>query len=170
MIIKRIELNNFKSYYGNQTFDFTDGLNIISGEVGTGKTSLYEAFQWILLDDSLIKSNRIEEEFIINKKYESDSIKDEIDKIFVNVSILVSQKGIDYTISKKSIYNYSKDEYILIETKTLIEYVELRTGNAKIIRDNREVDQKLDVLFPENLRRYLLFKGETLDQLIDFSN
>ena len=50
------------------------------------------------------------------------------------------------------------------------EKLENRTGNSKLINDKREVEAKLNELFPEKLRRYLLFKGETLNQLIDFSN
>ena len=37
MNIRKIELNNFKSYYGHNSIDFNKGLNVISGMIGTVK-------------------------------------------------------------------------------------------------------------------------------------
>lgn len=169
MKIRRIKLNNFKSYYGEQTFNFSSGLNIISGKIGTGKTSLFEAFQWILLDN-VTNSKPIEKEFIVNKKFENESILSEKSKIQCSVLLEVENENTVYEIYKTNEYKLNGEKYDLLETKFSINYDEPRTGNSKIIVDKREVEAKLDLLFPEKLRRYLLFKGETLNQLIDFSN
>lgn len=49
MIIKEIRIKNFRSYYGdNNRFDFSDGLTIIIGDNGDGKTTFFEAIQWLL--------------------------------------------------------------------------------------------------------------------------
>lgn len=49
MIIKEIRIKNFRSYYGdNNHFDFSDGLTIIIGDNGDGKTTFFEAIQWLL--------------------------------------------------------------------------------------------------------------------------
>lgn len=49
MIIKEIRIKNFRSYYGdNNRFDFSDGLTIIIGDNGDGKTTFFEALQWLL--------------------------------------------------------------------------------------------------------------------------
>lgn len=40
MIIKEIRIRNFRSYYGhNNKFEFSDGLSIIVGDNGDGKTT-----------------------------------------------------------------------------------------------------------------------------------
>lgn len=169
MLIQKVNLRNFKSYYGQQVFDFSSGLNIISGKIGTGKTSLYEAFQWILLDD-MSDAFSIEEEFILNKKFEQESILSRKNEIQSSVTLQVAENNIIYEINKVNLYGFKDGYYDLIEINTSINYDEPRTGNSKIITDKREVEAKLDELFPEKLRRYLLFKGETLNQLIDFSN
>lgn len=174
MRINKIKLTNFKSYYGEQEFNFSKGLNIISGKIGTGKTSLYEAFQWILLNN-VSDSSSIDEDFILNKKFEFESLKSKSPEIHAKIELEViaeneSKSAITYQISKTNVYLLNKDSYIFSETNTLVSYDEPRTGNAKLIDDFREVKAKLDELFPEKLRRYLLFKGETLNQLIDFSN
>lgn len=49
MIIKEIKIKNFRSYYGdNNHFEFSDGLTIIIGDNGDGKTTFFEALQWLL--------------------------------------------------------------------------------------------------------------------------
>lgn len=49
MIIRRIEIENFRSYYGNENvFEFSDGLTLIIGDNGDGKSTFFEALQWLL--------------------------------------------------------------------------------------------------------------------------
>ena len=49
MIIRRIEIENFRSYYGNENvFEFGDGLTLIIGDNGDGKSTFFEALQWLL--------------------------------------------------------------------------------------------------------------------------
>lgn len=48
MIIKEIRIKNFRSYYGdNNKFEFSDGLTLILGDNGDGKTTFFEALQWL---------------------------------------------------------------------------------------------------------------------------
>ena len=57
MIIRDLSIKNFRSYYGdNNHFDFSDGLTLIIGDNGDGKTTFFEALQW-LLNTSIDNSN-----------------------------------------------------------------------------------------------------------------
>ena len=59
MIIKEIRIKNFRSYYGdNNHFDLSDGLTIIIGDSGDGKTTFFEAIQWLL--NTVIDSGSLE--------------------------------------------------------------------------------------------------------------
>ena len=59
MIIKEIRIKNFRSYYGdNNRFDFSNGLTIIIGDNGDGKTTFFEAIQWLL--NTVIDSGSLE--------------------------------------------------------------------------------------------------------------
>ena len=40
MIIKQVIIKNFRSYYGENVFDFSDGLTLIIGDNGDGKTTV----------------------------------------------------------------------------------------------------------------------------------
>ena len=51
MIIKKISLENFQCYCGSLSeneFDFSEGVNIITGNNGAGKSKLFNAFYWVL--------------------------------------------------------------------------------------------------------------------------
>ena len=48
MIIKSISIENFQSYYGEQTIEFSEGLNLVIGKGGKGKSKLFNAFYWVL--------------------------------------------------------------------------------------------------------------------------
>ena len=47
MIIKNIRINNFRSYYGNNQLSLSDRLTLIIGDNGDGKTTLFEALEWL---------------------------------------------------------------------------------------------------------------------------
>ena len=48
MLIKNITIENFQSYYGSQTLEFSKGLNLVIGKGGKGKSKLFNAFYWVL--------------------------------------------------------------------------------------------------------------------------
>ena len=51
MLIKSIKLENFQCYYGDKhEINFTEGLNIITGSIASGKSKLFDAFYWVLND------------------------------------------------------------------------------------------------------------------------
>jgi len=47
MIIKNITIENFLCYYDIKQFELANGLNIILGENGEGKTKFFEAIDWL---------------------------------------------------------------------------------------------------------------------------
>ena len=47
IVLKRIELTNFKGQ-AHRIEEFAPGENFIFGENGTGKTSVFDAFLWLL--------------------------------------------------------------------------------------------------------------------------
>ena len=47
MRIEEITIENFRSFYGKQTIKFSDGLTLFIGDNGDGKTTFFDAFEWL---------------------------------------------------------------------------------------------------------------------------
>lgn len=47
MILKDIRIKNFRSYYGETEFSLSEGLTLIIGGNGDGKTTFFEALEWL---------------------------------------------------------------------------------------------------------------------------
>lgn len=53
-IIKSIAFKNFYNYYGgfeDNTYEFTEGINIINADNNLGKSKFYNGFLWVLKDE-----------------------------------------------------------------------------------------------------------------------
>ena len=61
MIIKEIKINNFRSYYGNNRLSLSKGLTLVIGDNGDGKTTLFEALEWLFDTTVGIKDSHISE-------------------------------------------------------------------------------------------------------------
>ncbi len=58
MLIKSVTVRNFLCYYGDNRFDFSDGLTLLIGDNGDGKTSVFSAVKWLI--DSTARSPRLD--------------------------------------------------------------------------------------------------------------
>lgn len=88
MIIKKIEIENFRSYYKSNVFELVNGLNLIIGSNGDGKTTFYEALEWLFRTDGTSKADTK----LISKKRSEELSADESDD--VRVAMTYEHKGI----------------------------------------------------------------------------
>lgn len=93
MIIKKIVITNFRSYYGENTFELSKGLTLIIGGNGDGKTTFFEALEW-LLNTSL----EIKELSNVSEMRKSELSIGEVDTM--SVSMLFEHNG-EKEVTKK---------------------------------------------------------------------
>ena len=67
MIVQKIEIQNFRSYYKDNSFELSEGLNLIIGSNGDGKTTFYEALEWLFRTDG---TNKMDTKYISKKRSE----------------------------------------------------------------------------------------------------
>ena len=185
MIINSITINNFQSYYKDITIEFGKGLNLIIGNGGKGKSKLFNAFYWVLFGDIYITSegwcstkllprsasgslNRYE---FINKKILSEAKVGEVVSCSVLLELTDDNKNqfqIERSVSAKRKDSDNWDEvaaWAVSEESVKVTF-ETRTGTKTVVDDIAE--GKIAELFPEGIRGYIWFQGESLDTLIDF--
>lgn len=144
MRIKQLTIENFRSYAGEVSFDFIDGLNLVIGSNGDGKTTFFDAVDWLLNTSDNIKTDAK----FISKKTLSEMMDGE--SCQVRVSMLFDHNG--EKLVEKS-FKFSSDGSVFGYKFDLWEY----NGTERIKTDGK----KLDVYFPDAIKKHSMFKGES---------
>ena len=92
IVLKRLSLRNFKGIR-KYDIDFSDGINEVIGENGTGKTSLFDAFLWVLFG----KDSQGKKDFGIKTL---DDNGNEIHRIEHNVTAVIEIDGKERRLSR----------------------------------------------------------------------
>lgn len=187
MIIRNITIENFQSYYESQTIEFSKGLNLIIGNGGKGKSKLFNAFYWVLFGkiyitgigwcttDNLPQSAKFamqRYEFINKRALFKAQIND---KIRASVQIEIEDdKDNDYIIERSvSALRLEGEEWDSNDAwqvgGNMLKVSFDSTTGTKVLNDLLAED-KINELFPDGIRNYIWFQGESLESLINFRN
>lgn len=158
MIIKKIEIQNFRSYYRENAFELANGLNLIIGSNGDGKTTFYEALEWLFRTDG---TNKMDPKFV-SKKRSEELFPGDSDN--VRVAMYYEHKGKDKVLEKEFRFTKSYDGEVGISNYafTLTE----KSGVERIKNDGSKFDDDL----PYDYRKFIMFKGETDLNVMENSN
>lgn len=168
MIIKKIELINYKSYNGTNSIEFTEGLNVISGMIGTGKTNLFDAFEWILKHSS-INQTANKDIGIVNKKSASEADADT--HIEASVSLDIAHEKKIYTFKKSlKCKKVENEELSQPRIDLSLSYKDVKTQNFEYTDNQNDFIEKLNEIVPPTLLNYILFRGENVKELINFED
>ena len=167
MIIKSITIENFRSYYGSNHLELGDGLTLVIGSNGDGKTTLFEALEWLFRTrryiEDLNKLGRfggvyaMDEKFISKKKIveletgKSACVKVSMTYINRENSICTTEKSFRFTKNQDdsvSLYDFAHQFYV-------------QQGVENTLVGEGEYAQRLfDRDFATSVRLYCMFKGE----------
>lgn len=161
MKLYKLTLNNFYRYYGEQKIVFSTendkNITVLRGENGTGKTTLLNAFYWVMYGD-VIKPLTIAN--MLNHR-----TKEELEDnscAYSSVTLEFEDRNKYYTVVRKQRFikqnGYVKPDNIL---PPYISYIDQRTGNEV------EVSEKdfFESIIPKELRGFFFFDGERINKL-----
>ena len=155
MVIKKIEVCNFRLFYKTSTFELSDGLNLIIASNGDGKTTLYDALGWLFRTDG---TNKMDMRFISKKRIDELTVGDS-DK--VRVTMTYENNGINKILEKSFHFTKSLDGEVSISnfSFSLIE----EDGKERILKEGTLFDKDI----PSEIRRFITFKeyGENYSSL-----
>lgn len=149
MILKEIEIHNFRSYYGHDNhFELSPGLTLILGDNGDGKTTFLEALEWLFYTAAEDKADSN-----ISEKRISEMAPDETDA--VSVSIKFDHDGEKELIKRFYFKKLPNGGVTTYDYKFVgIENI----GSERIPQDGKRL---LERCFDTVIRKYCLFKGES---------
>ena len=155
MIIKEIRIKNFRSYYGdNNHFVFSDGLTLILGDNGDGKTTFFEALQW-LLDTTNDRSNLDNVSEMRKSKLEiGESDEVSVYMLFEHNGEKSVEKSFRFERTGNATYRPSNLSYRGYETKG----TEREAVNGK---------QLIDRCYDAFIQHFSMFKGESELDVLD---
>ena len=169
MKILKIELENFMCYSGTgNAIQFTDGLNLILGGNGYGKTKLYNAFNWVLFDRITDQEGRLTiftqsiKEGLVSKRALAE-VGDNKEVTAVVKLEIVNQKGKlitlerSYKTTKLSGMEFSSSgkSILTISEKDEFEYKPLALSSPD------ELDEYIrEQVIPPDILEHLWFQGE----------
>ena len=147
MKLNKIIIKNFRSYYGENCFELSDGLTLVIGDNGDGKTTFFEALEW-LFDTS--KDNKSESNISEMRKAEMGT--GDSDEVSVTMTF---EHGGEKEICKRFIFEKDTNGAIRTRDFSFIGYEIV--GPERHKRDGKIL---LESCFDTVIRRYCLFKGE----------
>lgn len=175
MIIEKIELENFMCYAGISSMEFTEGINVIIGDNGYGKSKLYDAFYWVMYDQVFVPEKK---EFQNTRAVKSKIISDKAKantkdgKVSASVSITFHNLEKDSMFILERKYTANIIDGKLIETNDsefTVMKKELSYLNAKMVTDEDEKRRIVAKILPPQIKDYLWFQGEQVESIIDFN-
>jgi len=175
MILTSIELNNFMCYAGPNKFDFKEGINVIIGDNGYGKSKLFDAFYWVMYDQCFNTSQKaFRNTSQLKKLIVSDKAIAETDQGSITASVILTFHNTD----KDSIYILERRYQIRkagnsiledTESEEIVSHKEMSILNARVVTDPTKIEAIKKSILPDNIKPYMWFQGEQVESIIDFN-
>ena len=147
MIIKDIKIRDFRSYYGSNHLSLSKGLTLVIGDNGDGKTTLFEALEWLFNT-----TGENQKDFHISEKRKSELEIGESDE--VSVCITFEHDG-EKEIEKSFTFERISEGNIRTKDYKFVGYFIDGAERRSIVGD-----RLLNMCFEPVIRKYCLFKGE----------
>jgi len=175
MILTSIELNNFMCYSGSNRFDFTEGINLIIGDNGYGKSKLFDAFYWVMYDECFntsLKAFRTTSR--LKKLIVSDKAIAETDDGTITTSVILTFHNVErdsiYILERRyQIRKYGEEIFEDAESEEIVRQKEMSILNSKVVTDPVKIEAIKKMILPDNIKPYMWFQGEQVESIIDFN-
>ncbi len=148
MVIRRIEICNFRLFYKNNVFELSDGLNLIVGANGCGKTTFFDALEWLFHTDG---TNKMDSKNISKKRIGELSPNDSDD---LRVAMTYEHRGRTKVLEK--MFHFTKSFDGEVTTSNYSFSLLDGYGVERFITDGVAFDKDL----PSDIRKFSMFKEE----------
>ncbi len=150
MIIKKLRIKNFRSYYDVNEFVLSDRLTLIIGDNGDGKSTLFEALHWLLNTSRLDNDNSIDH---VSEMRLQELAVGEIDEVSVEMEF--DHDG-EKSIEKKFTFERQVDGNFAAGK---LSYIGYETNGAERVQVAGK--QLMDRCFEAFIQRFSMFQGES---------
>ena len=163
MLLKKITLQNFRQFKGKHDIVFADSIDknvtIILAENGVGKTTLAQAFQWVLYGSTSGFNDKI----LLNLNIQKIMDKGTDEK--VKIDLLLVHEEIEYMLTRTQIYKkeLSGEVKPVPGSELTIAYLNV-DGQTDFIKDTKKLST-INSILPQSLSKYFFFDGERIEKM-----
>ena len=161
MVIKSIRLKNFRQYQ-DTTIEFsTDkerNVTVVMGDNGTGKTTLAQAFQWVLYENASLKMSDL-----MNRITKRELEEGEKAEVMVVLEIIYN--GTEYTITRKRTYEKTGKEKLRDIGSAAFQITHIDEDGKLFYESERRRDYMIRQFLPKDLSRFFFFDGERIEEM-----
>jgi len=160
MLLEKIKIFNFRQFKDEIEIDFKiskeRNVIVINGQNGSGKTSLAQAFRWVLYGETDFSDKNV-----LNRKIASEKSIGEIFKVIV--SLTLTHKNVRYSVVRKQTYRKESQKLVKgLPSELCVSYPV--NGSEKFLSSNDSLI-KIRQILPKELASYFFFDGEKIDKL-----
>lgn len=150
MKLLRLTLQGFKSFADKTTIDFSDGMTVIVGPNGCGKSNISDAVRWVLGEQNVrqIRGQKAEDMIFSGSETRREKNGAEVTLVLDNSGCELPLDTVEVAITRRLLRNGDSDFYLnkrscrLKDIQELLAPTGLGKGSMAIIGQNR-VDQVL---------------------------
>ena len=167
MRIISLHLENFRQFYGKSALEFghgkNSGITVVHGVNGSGKTSLLNAFKWVLYGTTDFDTG---ETTILNERALAETTLG--DSVFLEVVLKFEHESSKYVVSRRQSYKRDSKELHATEIGKSVPKVSHVRSNGDY-RESTNPENEINQLIPERMHSYFFFNGERIDRLANVS-
>ncbi len=162
MKLKKLTMRNFRQFYGEVSISFSiddkASVTVIHGENGAGKTSLLNAFKWVLYGATDFDTSN---QNILSEKAIAEAAKDST--IVMSVTLEFDDEGTSYTAHREQ--RFSKGVGLHAESlgpsQTSLTWIDPTGLSGRSSNPGSQLNQ----ILPEDMHGYFFFNGERIEKL-----
>ena len=160
-------------YYGDNEIEFNEGINVIIGDNGYGKSKLFDAFYWVMYDqcyDTSIKKFRNTSELtesIISDKAKHETSEGKVETI-VSIQLYDDRNKDTYTLERVLNGNVNDGKFLVASNSVERATKKSAFNVSQIVDDPNEIERIKKKILPDNIKPYMWFQGEEIENIIDF--
>ncbi len=151
MILKRIRIFGFKSFYRRIELDFVPGITAVVGPNGCGKSNIVDAIRWVLGEQNprVLRGRKMDDTIFKGTQARKPLNMSEVTLTFDNCSGRISLPYDEVTITRR-LFRSGESEYLINDVKCRLKDVsdlilEMRIGtNAYSLIEQKMIDAILN--------------------------
>lgn len=163
MLIKSIELTNFRIFAGSQKVEFSvdpdKNVTVIMGDNGSGKTTFAQAFSWCLYETTTFKRSN---------DLLSFGARDELlvgQTALVKVALTLIHNDTEYTITRAQEYRKDSETKLRAGETVLSVFYKAKDGQSEPIEDEGSKRDIINEIIPKSISSYFFFDGERVEKM-----